>query len=227
MTPIARLAEACLAFDSSWRAHACSMRAVQLLRGSGGLEVALQAALTIAKGFPSEFNAAHEFDDLLEELDWLRDEQFEPLRRNCLLGVCASFENSVKVAATALSFGPAWVSSASDRARLDEDCDDAFGERFDQMDREWKGKQSRFFATWFPYLDTGTVAGATDAMWLRNQIVHNASRARSHRDLQALGLRFDAGDTISLTQPVIGAAVLALRECVVAAFKGSPYLEHF
>ena len=95
------------------------------------------------------------------------------------------------------------------------------------MDREWKGKQSRFFATWFPYLDTGTVAGATDVMWLRNQIAHNASRARPNRDPQALGLRFDAGDTIHLTQPVIGAAVLALRECVAAAFKGTPYLEYF
>ena len=229
MTPIERLADARQAFDGAWRAHIASMRCMQLLRSATGLEPGLQMALAMSRGFPPEFDSANELVDLREELDWLKSEQFEPLRRNCLLGVCASFENCLKVAAAAVSFGANWAADAVDRRRLDQDCDLEFGERFDAMDTEWRGKQESFLLTKFPHLQSRRelVLGATEAIWVRNQVAHNAGRARSVKVLTRLNLNFQSGDPIEVKQPLIKNCVSALVDCGNAAFEGTPYLEAY
>jgi hypothetical protein len=229
MTPIERLAEASQSFNSGLRAHIAAMRSMQLLRSSVGLEAALQTALAMSKGFPPEFNSADELLDLREELDWLKDEQFEPLRRNCLLGVCASFENCLKVAAAALSFGPNWAADASDRARLEQDCDVEFRKRFDSMDKEWRGKQEGFLLRNFPQLKSNhaLVLGATEAIWVRNQVAHNAGRVSIEKVLPTLKLKFQIGNPIELKQSLMGICVSALVDCSKAAFKDTPYLDAY
>ena len=229
MTPIERLAEARQEFDGGWRAHSASMRSMQLLRSASGLEAALQAALAMSKGFPREFDSADDLVDLLDELNWLKGEQFEPLRRNCLLGVCAGFESCMKLAATALSFGPNWRTDTGDHARLDQDCDVEFEERFGSADKEWSGKQETFLLTKFSHLQSerSLVLGATEAIWIRNQFTHNAGRARSEKSLPTLGLSFRRGDRIELQQPLMATCVSALVACGRAAFAGTPYLEAY
>lgn len=229
MTPIERLAKARQEFDDGWRAHSASMRSMQLLRSASGLEAPLRVALAMSKGFPPEFDSADDLADLLEELDWLKDERFEPLRRNCLLGVCAGFENCMKVAAAAVSFGPNWKKDAADRARLDQDCDVGFEEQFGLADKEWSGKQESFLLAKFPHLQSerSLVLGATEAIWIRNQFTHNAGRARSERNLPTLLLNFQRGDRIELEQPLMATCVLALVACGRAVFNGTPYLDAY
>jgi hypothetical protein len=202
------------------------MRAATVLSFSTELAPNLAASFKLAKGFDPNFNGATAIEDLFEELDYLKNEGYRPLRNNCLLGICAAFESFVKTYVAALSYEPDWQSKKSDSSCLQQETTSDFSERFSKADRRWrKPGYEKLLQEEFQWLDTQLISQVVDVFWFRNQIAHNAGFASKEKTLNGFSEVFSAGQTIDIDQERLGKCVDVLRRCVKQIADETPYME--
>jgi hypothetical protein len=226
MNAVSRLFFGLSTFDESWRGHAATMRAATVLSFSTELAPNLAVSFNLAKGFDPNFNGATAIEDLFEELDFLKNEGYRPLRNNCLLGVCAAFESFVKTYVAALSYEPDWQTKTSDSNRLQQDTTSDFSERFSKADKRWKKSgYEKLLQEEFTWLDAQLISQVADVFWFRNQIAHNAGVSSKEKTLDGLNEVFSAGQAIVIDQVRLGKCVDVLRRCVKHIADGTPYVE--
>lgn len=225
MRAIDRLFWASCSFDDSWRAHAATMRSATVLSFSKDLAPNLGAALQLAKGFDPKFDHASVLDDLFEELEYLKSEDYKALRLNCLLGVCASFETFAKTFVAALSYEPEWKSKKSSDDLLTQDTSHDFAERFAIADKKWKSKYLVLLSAEFDWVDPIHIKSVGDVFWLRNQAAHNAGLASKDHTLEVFGDVFNRGQPVVIDKAQLSRCVNALRKCVKHIADGTPYLK--
>ena len=214
-------------FDDCWRAHAASMRAATVLSFSKELAPNLGVALQFAKGFDPKFDHATALEDLFDELDYLKSEDYKALRINCLLGLCASFESFAKTFIAALSYEPTWKKNQSSTDLLKQDTDQDFADRFAAVDRRWKEKRGylELLRHEFDWVDSALIDSVGEVFWLRNQVAHNAEKASKERELKAFGEVLKKGQPVTIDKARLGRCVNLLRRCVKEIADGTPYLE--
>ena len=223
MNAVSRLFWARSEFDNAWRAHAAAMRAATVLGFSRELAPLLAVSFNLAKGFDPGFDGAAAIEDLFEELDYLKDEDYRTLRQNCLLGVCASFESFSKTYAAALSYDPGWRTRQDTSECLVQDTSQDFSERYSAADKRWKSKYSEFLRSEFDWLSADAIQNVADVLWLRNQVAHNGSRARDEKYLCVLGESFLAGQDVAIDKGRLGKCINQIRICVDQIADGTPY----
>lgn len=226
MRAVERLFWIRLDFDNSWRAHAASVRAARLLRSlPPDVAPLLASALSMAKGFEPGFDSAFALESLFEEIDYLRDQDYLPLRKNCLLGVCAAFEEFSKTYAAALSYEPNWQQMTESQGRLTQDTSADFEQRYLAEDRSWRRGYGKFLLEKFPWVDPLKVKAVEDVFWLRNQVAHNADRANVEKSLTICEHSFHQGDKVSIDGRLLGICVEGLRSAVSSISDPTPYME--
>jgi hypothetical protein len=226
MNAVSRLFFAVSSFDDRWRAHAASMRAATVLSFSKNLAPNLGVALQFAKGFDPKFDHTTSLEDLFDELDYLKSEDYKALRINCLLGLCASFESFAKTFIAALSYEPAWKQNAASAVVLTQDTDHDFADRFADADKRWKKLgYCELLRDEFDWVDSALIDSVGEVFWLRNQVAHNAEKASKDRELKAFGEVFKKGQEVIIDQARLGRCVNLLRKCVEEIADGTPYME--
>ena len=225
MNALSRLFWALPEFNNSWRAHAAMMRAATVLSLSQELAPLLAVSINLAKGFDPGFDGTAAIEDLFEELEYLKDEDYRALRQNCLLGVCASFESFSKTCAAALSYDPNWRERRGTPECLAQDTSHDFSERYGSADKRWKNKYTEFLRSEFDWLEAQVIQNVADVLWLRNQVAHNGCHARDRRYLQVLGESFLAGKKVVIDKVRLGKCVNQIRLCVNQIADGTPYLD--
>lgn len=225
MRAVDRLFWARCDFDDAWRAHSAAMRSTLLVKSispEGG--PLLRAALSMSKGFEAGFDADFALEHLLDEIQHLQDSDFFPLRKNCLLGVCSSFEDFAKTCAASLSYEPNWRQLPEGK-RLMHETDGDFEDRFCRTDGAWKNGYEKFLLREFPWLTSHYAECVADVFWLRNQLTHNANRARDDRSLPVCSASLRKGEFITLGGDRLRLCVQSLKEVVRLVSDETPYLE--
>jgi hypothetical protein len=224
-------------FDHSWRAHAASLRAVKLISGLPiGAEPFLRAALSTSDSFEAGFNSVFPLESLRDELEFLKEQDFFPMRKNCLLGVCSSFESFTKTYAAALSYEPEWQSSYESHQNgpqfgprssglLLQDTSADFSRKFSAKDVAWKRTRAQFWSDSFPWLKNYAIEWVEDIFWLRNQLTHNADIASTSRAMKFCQASFSEGEKIALGGELLGTCVATLRQVAQWIYEPTPYLE--
>ena len=225
MNAISRLFWARSTFDDSWRAHAATMRAATVPGFSRELAPLLAASFSLAKGFDPGFNGTAAIEDLFDELEYLKDEDYRALRQSCLLGVCAAFESFPKTCAAALSYDPSWQTQRCATGCLEQETSQDFGDRYAAADGRWRGQYRKFLSKEFNWLPVESIERVDDVMWLRNQVAHNGGNARDRRYLHVLNESFLAGQKIAIDKVRLGKCVNQIRICVNQIADGTPYLD--
>jgi len=185
----------------------------------------LESTLSINKGFEPGFDSAFALGSLLDELQYLRDQDYLPLRKNCLLGVCAAFEEFSKTFAAALSYEPNWQQMTVSQGRLTQNTSSNFEERYRDEDSSWRKGYGLFLLKKFPWLVQPDIQGIEEVFWLRNQIAHNAGCANGDKSLNFCRIRFRPGEKIALDGHLLVACIDILRKAVNSISDPTPYLE--
>lgn len=225
MRAVERLFRARTEFDDSWRAHAAAFRAVLVLGLAEPLAPSLVVALRMAKGFDPGFDGTAELDDIFDELEYLKSEHYAPMRKNCLLGVCAAFETFAKTFAGSLSYDENWRQTMGSSECLCQNTDTDFADRFSEGDRRWRRQYCHFLTTEFDWVDRDVVDRVGDVFWLRNQIAHNGGIARSRRVTHFQNKPVEVGQVIVVNRELLGACINTVRACVDSIAHGTPYMD--
>jgi hypothetical protein len=225
MKAVERLFWAHCDFDKAWRAHAAVLRATTMIRHlSVECEPQMIAALRASQGLESGFDSDFALEHLLCEINDLEGEDYFPLRKNALLGICSSFESFVKTFAAALTYESNWK-SLDERKRLLHETDLDFLDRFSKADERWKCDKKQFLRDAFPWLDFGYIDRVSEVFWLRNQLTHNADRAQNDKALTVFPASFAKGELISLGPDRLRLSVQCLSEVVRLVSDETPYRE--
>ena len=238
MRAIDRLFWAKLDFENAWRAHAVALRSVQVvLELPTENDLALSEALSRTDGFEAGFDGIYPLEGLRFEAQQVQDTDYFWLRRNCLLGICASFEDYVKTVAAALSYEPAWR-NLKEGERLLQNTEADFHQRFAEQDRAWRKvdiekPETYFFANQFsdfPGLNEYVEQRVREVFWFRNQFAHNANRAgmkagSTGKVLEILGQTVFPGDRLQLDSANLTALTQYLRSIVMSISDDLPFFE--
>lgn len=225
MRAIDRLWDAPIEFEKSWRAHNAAMLSTTLFGYCEGIELQLATALHMAKGFDPALQASSVIENLFDEIEYLKDDGFRALRRNCLLGVCAAFETFAKTVAAALTYDYSWKENFDAPNVLSADTSLDFQARFVVADKEWKNKYKEFMSSKFSWVEPQQVEKVGEVFWIRNQVAHNASQARDSQLIQILDKQFCVGEEVEIDGSSLRHCVVAVRECMWMIIQGTPYLE--
>lgn len=205
MRALDRIVQAKIDFDGAWRAHAVALRSVQLVvELPNNLDGALQETLSQTDGLEAGFDTIFPLEHLRFEAQQVQDSDYFLLRRNCLLGVCASFEDYVKTVAAALTYEPEWR-TLKEGERLRQETDFNFHLCFASQDKAWQKcprQGTYFFRPRFEWLTDYTEDRVREVFWFRNQLSHNANMARGKsgedKRLELLDQTFRHGEKLGL-----------------------------
>ena len=185
-----------------------ALRSVQIVMElPSECDALLREILHRTDGLEAGFDECFPLEHLRVEAQELQGNDYVSLRKNCLLGVCASFEDYVKTVAAALSYEPDWKALV-EGGRLRQDTSADFHERFAEQDKAWRSWQSEKYDTYFLSARFSEITNyredrVREVFWLRNQFAHNAGVAgmkknEATRCLEILGKTFSAGELLEL-----------------------------
>lgn len=229
MRALDRLFWAKIDFENAWRAHAVALRSVQLvLELPPANDEALKETLSRTDGLEAGFDRDFALEHLRYEAQQVQESDYFALRRNCLLGVCASFEEYVKTVVAALSYEPKWK-SLKEGERLRQDTDADFRKKFAAEDKAWRDEKKIFLESRFGI--TAFVAECIrEVFWFRNQLAHNAGMVESKgtqtgKKLEILGQAFSPGDRLQLDSERLRVLTQYLHNIVTSISNELPCME--
>lgn len=229
MNALSILSKACTDFDDSYRGHLVAMQAVILIGYSKEIAPLFAGTINMSKGFNPEFNGKNSIENLFEEIEHQKNTNYQALRKNCLLGVCAGFEAFVKTFVAALSYDPNWrVTRDTENCLLLTEIEDAFEARYKNADVVWKKtKRKEFIKKQFDWLDADSVQDVIDIIWLRNQVAHNNSYANCDCYIKLLNENFCTNGFIEITKVKLSICIKRIKKITELIAKETPYLEGF
>ena len=232
MRALDRLFWAKNSFENAWRAHAVALRSVQLvLELPPANDEALKETLHRTDGHEAGFDRYFALEHLRYEAQQVQDLDYFALRKNCLLGVCASFEDYVKTVAAALSYEPDWK-LLEEGKRLRQPTEADFHEKFAEQDDAWSDKKIGpiFLQSRFNGLTAYVEECVDEIFWFRNQLAHNADMVgqrgtKTGKKLEVLGQTFFPGDQLQLDSERLRGLTQYLHNIVTSISDGLPYME--
>lgn len=235
MRALDRLVRAKTDFDNTWRAHAVALRSVQLvLELPSAIDETLRETLSKTNGLEAGFDTIFPLEHLRYEAQQIREVDYFPLRKNCLLGICASFEDYVKTVAAALSYQPDWRLS-SEGKRLLQPTKVDFHEKFSIQDKAWRAweidnPKTYFLRPRFDGLTDYVEERVREVFWFRNQLAHNADMVglkgtQTRKKLEILGQTFSPGERLQLDSERLSGLTHYLRNIVTSISEDLPYME--
>lgn len=222
-------------FENAWRAHAVALRSVQLvLELPRANDEALKETLHRTDGLEAGFDRDFALEHLRYEAQQVQDSDYFALRKNCLLGVCASFEDYVKTVAAALSYEPDWK-LLEEGKRLRQSTEADFHEKFAVQDKAWRDwliekPETYFLPSRFDGLTEFVEECVREVFWFRNQLAHNGDMVglrgtKTGKKLKVFGQTFFPGDQLQLDSERLRGLTQYLHNIVTSISDGLPYME--
>ena len=194
----------------------------------------MKETLSRTAGLEAGFDRDFALESLRYEAQQVQDSDYFALRKNCLLGVCASFEDYVKTVAAALSYELDWK-LLEEGKRLQQSTEADFHEKFAVQDkawRDWQGEKPKtyFLPSRFDGVTDYVEECVREVFWFRNQLAHNAGMVgpkgtQTGKKLEILGQTFFPGDRLQLDSERLRALTQYLHNIVTSISDGLPYME--